>query len=332
MTLRLAALPKTHLHVHFEGATRATTVTALAARHGLPVPDLSNYDGLAGFIARYRKVTDLIRTPDDLARLVDEVVADEAAQGVLYSEPMIGPKLYADRFGWPLDDAFAYIDRAFQQAALRHGVEVRYQIGINWACPTELIESTAQFAADHTDARVVAFGLSGQEPANGLDRYRRACAIARTAGLLVVPHAGETRGPHVVRAAVEVLGAARIAHGIRAAEDADLLRLLAERRIVCDVCPTSNVRLGAVASLPAHPLPTLIAHGVLVTVNADDPLLLTTTLTNEYVHAWRTWHLDDRTLADLALAGLDASGMTEATKTRIQAVVRKWLGDETRTQ
>jgi len=119
----------------------------------------------------------------------------------------------------------------------------------------------------------------------------------------------------------------RIAHGVRAAEDPDLLRLLAQRRIVCDVCPTSNVRLGAVASLAAHPLPTLIAHGVPVTVNADDPLLLATTLTNEYVRVRQTWHLDDHALADLALAGLHAAGMTEATKTRIQIAVRQWLGD-----
>jgi adenosine deaminase len=147
------------------------------------------------------------------------------------------------------------------------------------------------------------------------------------AGLLVVPHAGETRGPHVVRAAIELLGAARIAHGVRAAEDPDLLRLLAERRVVCDVCLTSNVRLGAVPSLPAHPLSTLIAHGVPVTVNADDPLLLATTLTNEYVHVRQTWHLDDHALALLALAGLHATGMTETTKTRIQVAVRQWLAD-----
>lgn len=129
----------------------------------------------------------------------------------------------------------------------------------------------------------------------------------------------------MVRAAVELLGAQRIAHGIHAAKDADLLRMLAERRIVCDVCPTSNVRLGAVTSLPAHPLPTLMAHGVSVTVNADDPLLLATTLTQEYAHVQQTWHLDDDTLADLALDGLHATGMTEVTKTRIQVAVQQWL-------
>lgn len=325
---RLTALPKAHLHVHFEGAARASAIAELAARHGRLVPDVTGYDGLPGFIDRYRQITDLIRTPQDLARLIGEFVADEAAQGVLYSEPMVGPQLYADRFRWPLADTFTYIDQVFRQAARRHDIEVRYLIGVNWARPTEVIEHSARFAADHADRRVVAFGLAGQEPTGDFERYRAACATARAAGLLVVPHAGETRGPDTVRAAVELLGAQRIAHGIHAAHDPNLLRQLAEQAIVCDVCPTSNVRLGVVANMREHPLPTLMAHGVAVTVNADDPLLLDTTLTHEYLRVLQTWHLTDHEIADLASAGLHAAGMTKATKTRLHAALQRWRADE----
>jgi adenosine deaminase len=177
--------------------------------------------------------------------------------------------------------------KKFQKAAAHYRVEVRYMIGANWARPIDVIERLARFVADCADIGVVSFGFSGEEPTGGLERYERACAIIRNVGLLIVPHLGETGGPANVRAALDLLGAQRIAHGIGAAQDHELLRHLADRAVVCDVCPSSNVRLGIVPSLDQHPVRTMLDSGVAVTINADDPLFFRTSASKEILKgAW----------------------------------------------
>jgi adenosine deaminase len=322
---RLTRLPKAHLHVHLEGAARSTTIEEFAARAGRTQFDLWDYRGLPGLVERYRDLTSLIRTPDDLDRLIHEFVEDEARNGVLYTEPMFSPVLYADRFAWSLGDTFTFMDYAFQDAAARHQIEVGYMIGANWSRPGEAVEHLARFAADRIAQGVRAFGLSGEEPAGGLARFRRACSIARAAGLLVVPHAGETQGPANVRAAVDMLKADRIAHGVQAARDPGLLRRLADQSIVCDVCPTSNVRLGIVRSIRDHPLQAMLECGVPVTVNADDPAFLGTTVTEEYIRLQRAWCLTDADIAVLSCSGLHASGASTGTKRRILSGIDRWL-------
>ncbi|MFE9324100.1 adenosine deaminase [Nocardia sp. NPDC052278] len=324
---RLATLPKAHLHVHLEGAARATTIAEFANRHRLPTPGVADFNDLPEFLDCFRQVTDVIATPEDLQRVICEFVADEAAEGVRYSEPMVGPWLYADRFGWSVPDTLAFIDGTFQQAARRHDIEVRYLLGVNWARPPDWIEQAARFAVKHA-RNVAGLGLAGVEPADGFERYSRAAAIIRAHGLLVVPHLGETQGPQSIRAAITALRPHRIAHGVRAAADPRLLDELAEHRIVCDVCPTSNVRLAVTSDLASHPLPRMLRHGVAVTLNADDPTLLDTTLTSEYQHVGNALGFTDHQLADLAAEAASTAGMTEATRTALLSSIRRWLADD----
>ncbi|MEU6191006.1 adenosine deaminase [Nocardia sp. NPDC047038] len=325
---RLTRLPKAHLHVHLEGAARAATIAEFANRHHRPPPAVAAFSNLPGFVDCFRQVTDVIATPDDLQRVIREFVADEAAEGVRYSEPMVGPWLYADRFGWSVPDTFAFIDDAFQQAARRHDVEVRYLLGVNWARPPDWIEQAARFAVEHATRNVAGLGLAGLEPTDGFQRYSRAAAIVRAHGLLVVPHLGETQGPQSIRAAVAAMRPHRIAHGVRTVADPGLLDELADRRIVCDVCPTSNVRLGVTSELASHPLPRMLRHGVPVTLNADDPMLLSTTLTSEYKQVGQAFGLTDHQLADLAAEGASTAGMTETTRTALRSSIRRWLADD----
>ncbi|WP_433620960.1 adenosine deaminase [Nocardia sp. CA-120079] len=325
---RLATLPKAHLHVHLEGAARATTIAEFANRHHRPTPAVTAFSDLPAFMHCFRQVTDVIATPEDLGRVICEFVADEAAEGVRYSEPMVGPWLYADRFGWPVPDTLAFIDDTFLQAARRHDIEVRYLLGVNWARPPGWIEQAARFAVKYADHNVAGLGLTGQEPTDGFERYSRAAAIVRAHGLLVVPHLGETQGPQAIRAAIAGMRPDRIAHGVRAAADPRLLDELAEDRIVCDVCPTSNVRLAVISDLASHPLPRMLRHGVPVTLNADDPTLLATTLTSEYQHVGRAFGLTDPQLADLAAEGTSTAGMTETTCAAMRSSIRRWLADD----
>jgi aminodeoxyfutalosine deaminase len=140
---------------------------------------------------------------------------------------------------------------------------------------------------------------------------------ARAAGLHSVPHAGETTGPETIWDALRDLGAERIGHGIAAAQDPQLMAYLADHEVPLEVCPTSNVRTRAVPSIDEHPLPALVAAGVLVTINSDDPPMFGTTLEEEYAVAARLLGLDTAGVAGLARAAVQASFLPAAGKSQL---------------
>jgi adenosine deaminase/aminodeoxyfutalosine deaminase len=168
---------------------------------------------------------------------------------------------------------------------------------------------------------LVSFGLGGPEIGVPRGQFAPHFAQARAAGLHSVPHAGESTGPETVWDALTHLGAERIGHGIAAARDERLMRHLRERGIALEVCPTSNVRTRSVPSLAEHPLADLVAAGVPVTINSDDPPMFSTTLNAEYAVAARLLGLDERGVADLAIAAVDASFLDEPGKAALRAEI-----------
>ncbi len=186
-----------------------------------------------------------------------------------------------------MGEVFAgYCDGA-AEAFERHGVRVALTPDIVRGYPPEAAELTVRHSIAHAGRGVVGVGLGWSEGDYPPELYALAFAQARDGGLGSVPHAGEADGPASVRGALDVLGADRIRHGIRAVEDPGLLGELAGRGIVLDVCPTSNVRTGVVRSLAEHPLPELLAAGVRCTVNTDDPAMFGSSLGTEYATALR---------------------------------------------
>jgi aminodeoxyfutalosine deaminase len=177
-----------------------------------------------------------------------------------------------------------YCDGA-QQAAELHGVRVRLTPDIPRCYPLEAAELTARYAVAYRDRGVVGLGLGGAEAEYPPEPYAGAFAIARDGGLGSVPHAGEVAGPASIRGALDSLGADRIRPGIRAVDDPGLVAELAGRGMVLDVCPISNLRTGAVATLAEHPLPQLVAAGVACSVSTDDPAMFGTDLSADYAAA-----------------------------------------------
>ena len=155
--------------------------------------------------------------------------------------------------------------------------------------------------------------------------FARAFAIATEGGLIAAPHAGEHRGPEAVRSALDVLGANRIQHGVRAIEDDALVARLADQPVCLDVCPTSNVALSVVPDLAHHPLPVLLERGVACSINADDPLLFGVDLLHEYEVARDVLHLDTAALARCARASIEHSGAPTALKARTSRSIDTWL-------
>jgi aminodeoxyfutalosine deaminase len=284
--------PKIELHVHLEGTVRARTLLQIARRNGVALP-ADSVEGLAGlyefrdfahFLEVWLLTTGALRTEQDFRQVVADYAAEAASHGAVYLEGIFTPAEAAGR-GVAWDAVFTgYCDGA-QQARERHGVEVRLTPDIPRGFPLEAADLTARYAVKYRDRGVVGLGLGGDEARFPPQPYAPAFALARDGGVGSVPHAGEAAGPASIRGALDALGADRIRHGIRAVEDPGLLRELAGRGTVLDVCPISNLRTGVVPSLAAHPLPDLVAAGVRCSVSTDDPAMFGTDLTADYAAA-----------------------------------------------
>jgi adenosine deaminase len=320
----LRALPKAHLHAHLDGSYPRRAVEALARRRGVPFRIPAVFTDVWEFFAFYGTVPELIETHEDLASLCRALVHAEAAEGVLYLEPAIEPQLYSPRLG-SLEQVTVTMLRAFAESSRDAGIEVGALLTINTDENLDIAEDLARVAAAHAGHGVTALGTAGfEEPAN-LARFRRSADIARAAGLPIVSHAGQTGGPDSIEDALDQLGATRLSHGFRAVESERLVERLASEQIVCDVCPVSNSALGLVPDVADHPAPRLLAAGVPVTLNADDQLWFSASITDQYAIARESWALDDRALAGFARAGTLATGMTDDTRRRFLDGIDAWL-------
>lgn len=316
--------PKIELHVHLEGSVRPATLLQIARRNGVALPagtteDLARiyeFRDFPHFLEIWTLTTGALRTEADFRQVVVDYAAEAAAHGAVYLEGIFTPAEPAGR-GVRWEEIFdGYCDGA-QEAWEAHGVRVALTPDIPRDYPMEAAELTVTHAIANADRGVVGIGLGGSEGDYPPEPFGRVFARARDGGLGAVPHAGEAEGPVSVRGALDVLGADRIRHGIRAIEDSGLLREIAARGIVLDVCPTSNVRTGVVRSLAEHPLPQLLAAGVQCTINTDDPAMFGADLAREHELAASlgatppgTYQAgvagtlcDEQTRAELSLAG-----------------------------
>lgn len=308
---RYAALPKAHLHVHLEAAMRESTLRQWCAEDGIEVPPLVDYPDFTQFLDAYGVLIGLLHTPERVERLLDEVAADAAAQGVVALEYASIPEKAA-AFG-TAEEALEFILPAAAEAGRRHGVWTGAIVSIDRGAGPDHAREAAHLAARFADRGVVAVGLVNDERDGPVAEAAEAFAIARDAGLGVVPHAGEMAGPEEVRAAVE-LGVDRIQHGVRAVEDPAVVELLVERGICLDVCPTSNVTLGVYTSLERHPLATLLEAGVRCSIGADDPLLFGVDVVDEYALAEERIRVLPQRLVACARTSIEASFAPEEVK------------------
>jgi aminodeoxyfutalosine deaminase len=311
-------LPKIELHVHLEGTIRPHTLLAIARRNGLALPadtveglaELYRFRDFEHFIDVWILTTNVLRGADDFRQVVVDYAAEARAHGAVYLEAIFSPIERVERgVGW--DEIFTgYCDGA-QQAWEDHGVVVRLTPDIYRGGSLDAAVELARRAVAYRDRGVVGLGLGGLEAQYPPELYARAFDVAREGGLGSVPHAGEVAGPESVRGALHALAADRLRHGIRAIEDRTLLAELADRGTVLDVCPTSNLRTRAVASLAEHPLPHLIAAGVACSVSTDDPAMFDTDLGREYA-LLDTLGVDPRVVYDAGVAGALCDETTRA--------------------
>ncbi|MBB2976033.1 adenosine deaminase [Microbacterium endophyticum] len=320
----LAALPKGHLHLHLEAAMRPETLGELAAQKGVTIPPTAGFSGFSAFAGMYQGLLEVLADEKNLERLIDEAVADAAADGAYYVEFGVSPDYYVETFG----SIEASLDRHLEYAAAageRHGVEIGLMVTVDRTLGIEAAIALANAAASRAGQGVVSLGLANEERGYPASDFAAAFDIAKAAGLQSAPHAGELVGPESVRQALTSLHADRILHGVRASEDETLVAELAERGIPLDVCLTSNVILGVVDDLSQHPLPALLAAGVRCSINADDPILFGPGLLGEYIAAREQVGLTDEQLAECAWTSIETTLASEKTKMRARVAIDSWL-------
>ncbi|MEV8509811.1 adenosine deaminase [Actinoplanes sp. NPDC051475] len=307
-------MPRIELHIHFEGSVRPDTLTAIARRNRLPVPDVAtDFRDLHHFIDLWNVTTACLRTPDDFRRIVVDYAGEAKQHGAVYVEGIFTPDpALADEIG--LDAMMAgYCDGA-AEAEETHGVIVRLTPEQYRGSDPGFGMRVAQAAVRFRDRGVVGFGLAGREGRFPDEPYEPAMRYAADHGLGLVPHAGEAAGPESVRSSLR-MGASRIRHGITAVGDPELLTEMAERRIVLDVCPTSNIRLGYATECD-HPITRLVGAGVLCSVSTDDPAMFGIDLSHEYALAAQLGVTEDAAFE----AGLAGALCDEKTRSRLEGM------------
>jgi aminodeoxyfutalosine deaminase len=327
--------PKIELHVHLEGTVRAHTLLEIARRNDYALPadtveglqELYRFTDFRHFIEVWILTTNALKHETDYRQMVVDYAAEAAAHGAVYLEGIFSPAERV-RHGCSWEDVFEGVCNGAQEAAERHGVEIRLTPDIPRGFTQEEARETVEWCARYRERGVVGVGLGGLEAEYPPEPYADVFAYAKSLGLGSVPHAGEVAGAESVRGALEGLQADRLRHGIRAEEDAGLVRELAGRGTVLDVCPLSNLRTRAVRSLDEHPLPRLVAAGVRCSISTDDPAMFDTDLTRDY-EAATSFGLEPRSFYDAGVAGALCD---EATRERLRAIGESfdWAADASR--
>lgn len=331
----LETLPKAHLHLHFTGSMRHGTLLELAERDGISLPDqlvsewppqLSAADekGWFRFQRLYDVARSVLRTEGDVRRLVLEAAEDDVRDGGRWLEIQVDPSGYGARFGGITAFTDLVLD-AVRDASERTGLGIAVVIAANRTRHPLDARTLARLAAQYVDRGVVGFGLSNDERRGSTVEFAHAFSIAERAGLLLAPHGGELRGPEHVRACLDALHAHRLGHGVRSAEDPELLKRIVDAGVALEVCPVSNVALGVYSDLTSVPLPALLDAGATVALGADDPLLFGSRLNGQYATMRAAHDLADDQLAELARMSFRASRAPSDLVTQALADIDVWL-------
>jgi aminodeoxyfutalosine deaminase len=313
--------PKIELHVHLEGTVRPETLLEIARRNDYPLPvdsvegieALYEYRDFAHFIEVFMLTSGALQCEEDFRQIVVEYAEEAAGHGAVYLEAIFSLGLWR---GLDSDVVFSGVCDGADEARDRFAIEIRLTPDIARVYSLDEALLTVRYAIKYRDRGVVGIGLGGPEADHPPEPYAPAFELARSEGLVSVPHAGEHAGPESIRGALDTLGARRIRHGIRAIEDPELLRELADRRIVLDVCPISNVRTRAVPSLAEHPLPRLVEAGAVCSISTDDPAMFGTDLSTEYAAA-ASFGIAPRAFFE---AGVEGALCDEATRARLREI------------
>jgi adenosine deaminase len=333
----LRVLPKVDLHRHLEGSLRLRTLAEIALEHGI---DLPSYD--IEYLRPFATVTDdepdfhlflekftflrrFFPTQATVERIAYEAVADAAADNIKYLELRFNPVALAQEQRASLDQVVAWVCHAVAQARRDCKIRTGLILQIDRRGSIDTAAQIADIALARREDGIVGLDLAGYEVGYPVRPFADVFQRAKRKGLGITVHAGEEGGAENVREAIEFLGAQRIGHGVQAIGDSHVLELVYERGVTLEVCPTSNLQTGVVPRLGYHPLSDLLALGLRVTINTDDPSICDTTLTDEYRVAAFAMGLGLEQIKRAIVTGIEASFQPPEERERLADWFRKEL-------
>lgn len=319
-------LPKVDLHRHLEGTLRVETLLEIAHQQDLTLP--GSADALRAlvqiqhneplnstvFLSKFQILRQFYQTPEIIRRVTREAIADAHADGVRYMELRFTPLALARVRGFPLGEVMDWVCESAIQASLEFGLPTRLIVSVNRHESVEIAARVAELALQRQARGILGLDLAGNEADFSALPFLDVFRAARKGGLRVTVHAGEWGGPGNVREAIEVFQADRIGHGVRVVEDPAVLALARECQTAFEVCLTSNHQSGVVPELQAHPIWDMLAAGLNVTVNTDDPSISQIKLSDEFRVAAEELGLGREILVERIHAAAQASFLDEEEK------------------
>ena len=316
-------LPKVELHLHLEGAAPPAFIRGLAKEKHMDISGIFAEDGsykftdFWHFLKVYEAATATLQTPEDYHRLTLAVLQESAASGVVYSETFLSPDFCGGRDVGAWREYLHAIKEAAAVAEKSDGIVLKGIVTAIRHFGPEKGRETALCAAETVGDFLVGFGLAGDEKIGAPKDFAYCFDMAREAGLRLTAHAGEWGGPDSVRDAVRDLRVERIGHGVRAIEDLALVDELAEKGIVLEVCPGSNIALGIYPNWRAHPIADLWSRGVKVTISTDDPPFFHTTMTREFDRLADAFDWDESAFLDINRTAINAAFCDPQTRNEV---------------
>jgi adenosine deaminase len=313
-------LPKAELHLHIEGTLEPELIFEFAERNRIKLPYESiealsrayDFTNLQSFLDLYYAAMAVLQTESDFTELTDAYLARAKEQGVVHAEIFFDPQAHTAR-GIPFEVVIDGLWSAVRHSEARHGITSKLIMCFlrdqSAAAAMETLEAALPYGE-----RIVAVGLDSAEVGHPPSKFRTVYDRARAEGFLAVAHAGEEGPPEYVWEALDVLKVKRIDHGVRSIEDLKLVTRLRDERIPLTVCPLSNVKLRVVDTLADHPLPRMLDHELVATINSDDPAYFGGYVGDNFAGIAEALELDRKSLALLARNSFEAAFLDDATR------------------
>lgn len=316
-------LKKVELHCHLEGAAPPALTLAQAQKYGVDTGAFLKdgtylWKDFAEFLVCYDKVSEVYRSEEDYALLTETYLEELAGIGTIYSELIVSPD-HGDRIGLGADAYMAGVSAGIHAAKAKTGIEARLIVTGERHFGPDRVVKAAEYAAKSDNPLITGFNMAGEERMGRVADYARAFDIAREAGLGLTIHAGEVCGAFSVADSLDLVRPQRIGHGVRAIEDMDLVKRLADLGTVLEVCPGSNIALKVFPDFPSHPLRKLRDAGVKVTINSDDPPFFHTSLKREYELASSAFGFSETEINAMTGTAVEAAFVDEATRAALLA-------------